>query len=140
MTITGCDWRDVFLDQQQHVRHGTHSNSYWHVDVAHAGTYRIELRRWPEEAELALNTASPATQLTDGALSAGIALPIGGARIHIGTTTLQITTQPDDQSATFTVQLPAGPTELHTWFLDTRNEPITGAYYASIERLAAAMD
>ena len=41
---------------------------------------------------------------------------------------------PGQGSATFTVQLDAGPTLLHTWFDDARDQPLCGAYYVYVER------
>ncbi len=41
----------------------------------------------------------------------------------------------EDEAAVFTVQLDAGPTLLHTWFDDERNQPICGAYYVYVCRI-----
>ncbi len=139
MMLTGCEWWDVFLDQQNQVRRGTRKNSYWHVQVDRPGSYRFELRRWPREAGLALTAACSATELTDGQVGEGVALPIAGARLLIGGQDHRLTTEPTDSAAVFTINLEAGPTLLHTWFLDKRNEPITGAYYVYVERVADAV-
>ncbi len=135
MTLSACEWADVFVDQQRQVRTGVRKNSYWHLLVDHAGTYRFALRRWPEESGLALTDACGATELTDGTLEAGEALPIAQARMMISR---RVHTQPvssDDRAAEFTVELEAGPTLLHTWFDDERGQPLCGAYYVSLERL-----
>ena len=138
-TLTGCEWWDVFLDQQNQVRHGVHRNSYWHLDVDRPGRYRFELRRWPVESELKLAEACTETSVTDGVLPAGNALPIAKARICIDGSQGVINQQcdcPDTaEAAEFECELEAGPCLLHTWFLNKHNEAITGAYYVYVERL-----
>lgn len=133
--LSACEWWDVFLDQQNQVRHGCHKNSYWHLDVACAGRYLFTLQRWPVEAELPLDAGSPATTITDGALPAGTALPIASARIHIGSHDQRCECTEGDHAAVFELELDAGETLLHTWFFDQRGEPICGAYYVYVERL-----
>ncbi len=135
--LTGCEWWDVFLDQQNQARLGVHRNSYWHLDVAQTGTYRFELRRWPVESELKLQEACTETIITDGVLPAGVALPIAGARIHIAQHDERKWCEASDEAVSFELELETGPCELYTWFLNERNESITGAYYVYVERISA---
>jgi hypothetical protein len=135
MMLSACEWRDVFVDQQRQVRIGERKNSYWHLQVDRAGTYRFELRRWPRESRLHLTEACPATQLTDGYLEAGFALPITQARLLIERQQHTQAVEPGDEAVVFTVPLQAGPTLLHTWFDDERKQPIGGAYYVYVSRL-----
>ncbi len=135
MMLTACEWMDVFVDQHQQIRRAERRNSYWHLDVAQAGSYRFELRRWPAESGLTLREASPAAHFVDGEAEAGIALPIAGARLMIGR---ELHAQPlsaEDESACFTVTLESGPTRLHTWFDDEHDQPICGAYYVYVTRV-----
>ena len=75
MMLTACEWKDVFVDQQAQVRWGERKNSYWHLQVAQAGTYRFELRRWPKEIEAETTlTSSYDKPVETGVL--GKALPI----------------------------------------------------------------
>jgi arylsulfatase A-like enzyme len=133
--LSACEWQDVFVDQQRQVRTGERKNSYWHLQVARAGTYRFELRRWPRESELRLTEACPAARLADGYLEAGVALPITQARLMIERQWHRQPVTPDDEAAMFTLPLKAGRTLLHTWFDDERNQPLCGAYYVSVTRL-----
>ena len=135
MMLSACEWKDVFVDQQRQVRIGERRNSYWHLQVDRAGTYRFELRRWPRESGLTLTEASPAVQLTDGDLEQGLALPISQARLMIERQLHIQQVEPSDEAAVFTVNLSAGPTLLHTWFDDERKQPICGAYYVYLSRL-----
>jgi arylsulfatase len=136
MTLSACEWRDVFVDQQQQVRMAERKNSYWDLDVAQAGMYRFELRRWPRESGLALREACGETQFTDGSAPAGVSMPIARARLMIDRRTFVQEASPDAQSVAFEVALDAGQTLLHTWFDDERGQPICGAYYVYVERLA----
>lgn len=133
--LTGCEWWDVFIDQQFQSRIGVHKNGYWHIDVGRAGRYRFTLRRWPVEADLALTAACGATTVTDGSYAEGVALPIASARLIVGGADCWQDLGPQDHAATFEVDLEAGRTLLHTWFNDARRQPITGAFYVEVERL-----
>jgi len=135
MMLSACEWRDVFVDQQRQVRIGERKNSYWHLEVERAGTYRFELQRWPKESGLLLTDACPAVQLTDGFLDAGIALPVARVRMVIARQQYIQAVTPDEDAAVFTLHLKAGQTLLHTWFDDERNQPICGAYYVYVTRL-----
>ena len=135
MMLSACEWKDVFVDQQRQVRVGVRKNSYWHLDVAQPSTYRFELRRWPRESGLRLTEACSATQLTDGYLDEGLALPIAQARLMIEQQWHTQPVAPDGEAVVFTVPLKAGPTLLHTWFDDAHNQPICGAYYVYVSRL-----
>ena len=134
MTLSACEWLDVFVDQQHQMRIAERKNSYWHLQVEQAGTYTFELRRWPKESGLRLREACAATELTDGELEAGIALPIARARLLIGDQFHVESVAPEDESAAFSLDLEPGPVRLHTWFDDERNQPICGAYYVYVER------
>ena len=134
MTLSACEWRDVFVDQQRQVRVAERKNSYWHLQVENAGAYTFELRRWPRESGLRMGDACPAVRLTDGELGEGVSLPIARARLLVGRQMHARPVAPEDGAATFTVDLEPGPTLLHTWFDDARNQPICGAYYVTVER------
>ena len=137
--LSACEWADVFVDQQRQVRIGVRKNSYWHLEVAQAGEYELELRRWPRESGLALTEACLPTTVTDGELCAGEALPIARARIFINGGTHTRGMEPDSLGAVFTLHLPAGPVLLHTWFDDERHQPICGAYFVYVKRLTGIM-
>ena len=134
MMLSACEWLDVFVDQQGQVRRGVRKNGYWHLDVAQAGDYEFELRRWPREAETPLAGAAPAVELTLASHGPGTALPIARARILVGGVLKSKSVEEKDLSAVFDVQLEAGRTLLHTWFDDEDGEPIVGAYYVYVRR------
>jgi arylsulfatase len=131
--LTACDWWNVFVDQQEQVRKGVLKDGYWHLEVAQAGRYEIELRRWPRESKLALRDAAPSAILADGRLAAGIALPISQARLSIAGQSTTLTA--DGDQVTFVLPLEPGPIELQGTFLDEQGKPLLGAYYAYVRRL-----
>lgn len=133
MALSACEWMDIFVDQQRQVRIAARKNGYWHLEVETAGTYTFELRRWPRESGLKLREACPAAQLADGALEEGVALPIARARMLLDGHFHEASVGEDDREVSFSVELEAGPTLLHTWFDDDTLQPICGAYYVYVE-------
>ncbi|MDF1812915.1 MAG: arylsulfatase [Verrucomicrobiales bacterium] len=133
--LTACEWLDVFIDQQQQIRRADLKNSWWEIDVAEAGTYEFELRRWPKETGLGLSEGHPETTIADGVLPAGKALPIRKARLKVGTGPMRHKIcPPKAQSATFTVELLPGRTRLHTWFDNAEQQTLLGTYYVYVTR------
>ncbi|MBT3481921.1 MAG: arylsulfatase [Opitutales bacterium] len=119
--LTGCEWLDVFIDQQRQIRVGQHKTGYWMLEVAEPGEYDFELRRWPKEIDRPLVAPSedgqgaiPITQASfylsnyhHLSISEKTAYGFEGETKQIG---------PNDTSVTFTAQLEKGPIALHTWF------------------------
>lgn len=135
MTLTACEWFDVFVDQQRQIRIGAPKNGTWHLAVDTPGTYELELRRWPLESQLALRDAPPQQRVTDGTLPAGKPLPIAAGRLSIGDFE---STQPAANGAhsiTFRTDLSPGPVEMQTAFLDDEGNEICGAYYVYVRKL-----
>ena len=137
--LSATEWLDVFVDQQGQIRRGVLKNGYWLIDVARAGEYEIELRRWPKEADGTISGTLP-----DGS---GTALPINQAMLYIsGHNHLKISEKksyqfegltkrvnPKDKGVTFTMNLKKGPTALHTWF-KVRDGIMLSAYYVYVNR------
>jgi arylsulfatase len=135
--LTGCEWLDVFIDQQRQIRVGQQKSGYWMLEVAQDGEYEFELRRWPKEIDrpitapseqglgvLEVDTAS--FYLSDyHHMLIGDKTPyrFEGLNKPIGT---------DDTSVTFTAQLEKGPVALHTWFRG--QDTILSAYYVYVRR------
>ena len=135
--LTACEWADVFVDQQAQVRRGARRNGVWHLEVAQAGTYEFELRRYPPESGLKLTDPAEATKVTDGTLVAGPAFPIAAAKIEIAGHQREAKVDPGAAAVKFRVPLEAGRTTLQTWFLDAGGGEIAGAYYVQVTRTRA---
>ena len=148
--LTACDWLDVFVDQQGQIRRGVRKNGYWCLDVAIAGEYEFELRRWPKEADGTITGSVPALKGVGGSRGMpGEPLPIKRAKIYIdgvnhrsvaekqsyGFEGLVKEVTENDKSVSFNVTLKKGRTYLHTWFDDAKGENICGAYYVYVTRV-----
>lgn len=132
--LSPCEWFDVFLDQGAQVRRGEKKNGVWHLQVATAGNYEFELRRWPREADTALASGLSAHSHTDGEFPPGIALSIAKARLKIAGFDESRAVAMNDKAVTFTAKLPAGRTQLQTWFYDAGGKELCGAYYVYVRR------
>ncbi|MEM1443616.1 MAG: sulfatase/phosphatase domain-containing protein, partial [Verrucomicrobiota bacterium] len=122
--LSATEWLDVFVDQQGQIRRGVKKSGFWMIDVAEAGEYDIELRRWPREVD------APISGVPSVDAKGCRALPIETASLYLtGHNHLSIgekkpysfegLTQPvgkEDKAAVFTMNLKKGPTTLHTWF------------------------
>jgi arylsulfatase B len=112
------------------VMHGA-----WNVEVARQGTYRVSLRRWPQEANAALTAPLPEYHGVDGVYPAGKALPVAAARLQVGPIDVSTDVESGAKAAEFTVRLTAGPARLQTWFLDKDGAELCGAFYVQVLRL-----
>jgi arylsulfatase A-like enzyme len=130
--LTACEWWDVFVDQQGQVRRGERKNGVWHLEVAEAGSYTFELRRWPRESGASLRSGLLATQVTDGWMGKGEAIPIAAAKLKVGAQELRQSADGEASHVTFTTELPAGPLEMQASFLDAEGKPLLGAYYVYV--------
>jgi hypothetical protein len=99
------------------------ANGFWAVDVARAGTYEIELRRWPKEVDAPINAAIPG----------GKAISAKQARLKIGNVDLTQPIARDAKAVVFTVNLRKGETRLQSWLVDDKGAS-RGAYYAYVKR------
>lgn len=125
------DSDDVAWNQGQ-IRSGRVIDSYWEVLVRTAGTYHIDLRRWPEEENRAIVGGIPG-ELGKGAdwWSGGRAIPFQSAHLSIGGGGWTLPVGADDAFVRFTVSLEEGPAHLRAWFVDEEGTVIS-AYYAYV--------
>jgi len=135
--LTGCEWLDVFIDQQRQIRVGQQKSGFWMLEVAQAGEYEFELRRWPKEIDRPITAPS---EQGIGALDVDTAsfylsdyhhMPIG-EKTPYRFEGLNKPVGPKDTHATFTATLRKGPIALHTWFRG--RDTILSAYYVYVTR------
>lgn len=144
--LTGHDWRNADCEcpwNQRQIREGMAANGHWEVDVVSAGTYAVELRRWPREAGHALAAGiegddvpwrrDAVAEPSWGLYTGGRALPVRGARLRVGDREWAQAAPDGAAEVTFHVPLTAGPTTLQTWFVDGRGFRV-GAYYVHVRR------
>lgn len=140
--LTGHDWLTdgrISPWNQAHIRKGHTGVGYWAVRVAEAGRYKISLRRWPQELSRAITAAvAPGEPVPGGTAfreTPGISLAINQATLRIGGHDLKAVVGPNDEAATFTVELEVGDAELEGAFQFSDDSPALGSYYAVVERL-----
>ncbi len=140
--LTTHDWRNDPVDcawNQAMVRAGYLCNGYWEVEVAEAGRYQFELRRWPREEPRALVAGIPGTlkpfraEIREG-WGGGRALDLRAASIRVGAYEARASIGREDRAATFVTDLNAGETRLQT-ALELGEGAEVGAYYVYVERL-----
>jgi arylsulfatase len=135
VTLSAADWANVYCDNMFNLRAGLNRNGPWHILVERDGTYTIELRRWPKEADAAITAGVPAFKAVQGGLPPGKALPIVKARLQIGAVDESKPVAPEDKGITFTLKLKAGTrTPMKTWFYDAAGQERCGAYFAYVRR------
>jgi len=137
--LTCHSWRTASREMsynQRHVRNGIGiDNAYWPIEVARDGTYRIELRRWPREADAPIAGTVPAvSEPFCRALPPGRIYGITRARLTVQGFDTTIAVENADKDAVFTVPLEKGKTRLHTLFTCEDGGTI-GAYYVYVELL-----
>lgn len=134
------DWHTEGVSpwHQRHIRTGYIDNGYWLLNVQESGTYKMQLRRWPEETGLALDAKAPVRPAIPGTSvqesKKSKSLKIKNARIKIQETELSQTVDAKSAYVEFTLDLEKGETQLQTWF-ELENEKELGAYYVKIEKI-----
>jgi arylsulfatase B len=123
--LTAHDWSGQPVWNQDMIRSGMRANGDWAVEVAKAGQYTITLQRWPKEAD------APIAGAPNGG---GESIPVAGARLKVADFDQSQPVPADARGSAFTVKLPAGRTTLQTWFLDSKQKELCGAYYIYVER------
>ena len=118
---------------QRAIRMGPAANGFWAVEVARAGEYRVELRRWPKEVDLPI-TAAYRDPKPNREKAPGKAISVVKARLKIGGIDESGAVESGDKAAVFNVRLPAGPAELQSWFYGPDGAE-RGAYFVYVERL-----
>ncbi len=143
--LTCHDLRNEECDvawHQGHIRAGHLSRGHWEFRVDAPGTYEFELRRWPQE--LAYPVGSGITEpdiewrrdLIDrkdwSLYEGGAPLAISGARLRVGDREVRQDIAPEADAARFTLDLPAGETQIEANFTVDGEE--ASAYYVYISR------
>ncbi|MCA8956462.1 MAG: arylsulfatase [Planctomycetes bacterium] len=104
----GCPWSQV------HVQRGAKLHGQWFVDVAKAGEYEFELRRWVRQLDRPLEATS--------------------AKLIVGGRAQRQTVAAGATHAKFRVDLPQGPTTVRG-ILELAGGGSRGAYYVYVSRV-----
>ncbi len=134
--ITTHDWHgEVCAWNPGMVRQGVECNGFWAIEVAEAGHYAFELRRWPKEEDRAMTDGIPG-EVKDW-FTGGNALPIRAARIRIGDQEQTAEVPAGAPGVTFTFTLPEGETRMQTWLTDAEGVE-RGAYFVYARRASTS--
>jgi arylsulfatase B len=141
--LTSHDWiaADTVPWNQSLVRQALAEPSatgYWNVKVVEAGEYEIRLRRWPEEADTAIDAPLPPAPGVPGdspfRATPGKAVPAVKASVRIGEATAETPVEPGAKEVVLRMTLPVGKTRMTALFT-TRDGSAVGAFYAYVKKL-----
>jgi arylsulfatase A-like enzyme len=135
VTLTGEDWPTkpaIFQYEMARITPWDESQ-VWPVAVHRPGRYRVALRRWPRETATAINAALPRGTWCR-AMQACTSINATQAHLRLGDRTEAVAVTDDMEEAVFTLDLPAGPTELRGWFTGATPER-WAARYVEVSRL-----
>ena len=118
---------------------GERNTGFWNVDVAAAGDYEIELRRWPREINKPISAAIPPGADVPGVQAyrarPGKPIPVRKAELEVAGQKAEFNSVTDEmQSVVFAMKLKAGRSRLSARFL-TDDGTVYGAYFVYVNRL-----
>lgn len=142
VTLTSHDWitNGGSPWNQAQIRQGFNnpkSTGFWNVNILEAGTYEIAFRRWPREADTAIDAALEPGDDVPGvqAMRArpGKAISPTVTRLTIGDIQLEKAFEAGAKEVVFEVELEAGLTQLSGRFVEADGTEY-GTYYAYIKK------
>ena len=141
--LTCHDWITTGLTpwNQSQIRSalsGEENTGFWNVKVVEDGLYEIALRRWPQEADLAIDAELPPGAPVAGErpfrVTRGKAFKAVEVKIQFAGQQLESPVAPGAKEVLFKLHLKAGLTTLSGRFFDTQGDWI-GTYYAYVKKL-----
>ena len=109
----------------------------WNVKVVEAGDYEIRLRRWPREADTAIDAPLPPGNDVPGETpfraTPGDAVPAVKATVRIGDQVVEAPVKPGAKEVVIKMSLPVGTTRMSSFFT-TREGVKVGAFYAYVRK------
>jgi hypothetical protein len=134
-----CPWN------QAAVAAGGAAFGHWPVRIVKSGTYHVEVRRWPREADAPLAGIPTGRKIVDAYLPNGPvsgllyggtpkALPVARVQLKIGGKVQEAVVEETAKSSSFTAHLDAGAVEIEATLLDRQGKPLGGACYVYVRR------
>lgn len=140
--LTSHDWITTGSTpwNQAHVRgalSGDANTGFWNVNVVEEGEYTVRLRRWPEEANRAIDAPLPPGSDVPGVkayrTTPGKSIEPVKATLQIGETTASADVKSGQTEVVLTVKLKAGKQRMTALFV-TEDGTQYGAYFAYVEK------
>lgn len=140
--LTSHDWITTGSTpwNQAHIREamrGEENTGFWNVHIVEEGEYTIRLRRWPAEADKALDAGLPVGEDVPGERAfrarPGKAIQPVRARLEVGDVSVSEDVEAGAQEVVFRLPLERATTRLTATFI-TADGTEYGAYYAYISR------
>ncbi len=145
--LTSSDWYlpKVPWNHAQ-IAEGKPLSGAWDVTVEKAGTYRIECRRWPREANATISGVPNFNKKVDAWSRDGKvdrllygrkmkALPVKTVSLTVGKQQKSASVTTEDTHISFDVELPRGDTKIKGEMLDANGNLIAGVYYVYLSKL-----
>ncbi|MCA9120186.1 MAG: arylsulfatase [Planctomycetaceae bacterium] len=142
-TLTCHDWITTGSTPWNHASvrsamSGDANTGFWNVKIVEDGLYEIRIRRWPQEADAAIDAELPPGADVPGVkayrTTPGKAFKAVRATVEIGGQTAEKAVDSGAKEVVFKLKLAAGVTQLSSRFFASDGKEI-GAYYAYIEKL-----
>jgi arylsulfatase A-like enzyme len=138
-TQGNCPWN------QAAIANGAAAFGIWPVRFAEAGTYRIEVRRWPRELNAPIAGVPKLDKTVDawldgrpvsGTLYGGKprALPVSRVELKVAGQVKTTDVGQEDSVNIFSIAVPAGPTDIEATLLDKNGKALCAGYYVSIRK------
>lgn len=140
--LTSHDWITTGSTpwNQGHIRralNGDANTGFWNVNVIEDGDYEFRLRRWPAEADAAIDAPLPPGPPVPGVkamrTTPGKSIEPTMASLTIGDTSVSSSVAAGAKEVTFNLKLKAGKTRLSALF-ETASGEQYGAYYVYVTR------
>ncbi|MBG87454.1 MAG: arylsulfatase [Verrucomicrobiales bacterium] len=123
------DWTGDYCDNRGGLTRAT-AKGYWEVIVDRAGTYELEMRRWPRESRKVFIEGFKGPE--DKSISAR---PITAANLQIAGENYTLNIPSETQAVCFRVNLPKGKNRLQTYLLDSQDRILCSSIYVYLKRL-----
>ena len=125
---------------QDHVNIGAKNFGFWPVTIAKKGTYRFQVRRWPKEVNIPINSAPDAQTMNDiyskdkpVLMQSGKIIPTEKVSLRVGSEHFEKYISSKDEQADFVVELSKGDTDVQARLIDSKGNEHP-AYYVYIDQ------
>lgn len=150
VVVTSNSWREVDVENVWSVSlaKGDPKGGEIKLRFEEAGTYRIELSRWPFHLAIPLTNSGPQTTVGGAPIThsvwggwstpllTSVALPISRSILILGKERFVKSIQYEGETnIAFEVDIPIGEKMLQGWFEDSQDHPLCGAYYIRIKKI-----